>query len=269
MMPARVPIAWRLPAGYAALVAALAAVALGVALAGANTSLFLALQQLTQRVPDPARAVVWESLSYAGDTLAAFALATILLARRPDMAWAGIVAAIPGGVVTQAVKALLPVARPPAVLDPQALLVLGPVLKQGSFPSGHSVTAGILAGIVCFAFPSTPIRAIALTLAVLIALSRIAVGVHWPVDVAAGLACGLICAWIGACIAAGQPWTRTVTARIGAALVFGGCAVALFFHSAGLREAVAFRFALAALGIALAIAAIVRALASHRANRGV
>jgi hypothetical protein len=42
-------------------------------------------------------------------------------------------------------------------------------------------------------------------LAVLAGLSRVAVGVHWPVDVAAGLAGGALAAWAGAWLASRGP----------------------------------------------------------------
>ncbi|MBK9081953.1 MAG: phosphatase PAP2 family protein [Rhizobiales bacterium] len=56
--------------------------------------------------------------------------------------------------------------------------------SQASFPSGHSTTA--FAASVALAFFAPGWRAPLLTLAVLIAVSRVALGVHYPSDVIAG-----------------------------------------------------------------------------------
>jgi hypothetical protein len=48
-------------------------------------------------------------------------------------------------------------------------------------------------------------RTLLLPIALLVGLSRVAVGVHWPVDVAFGLAGGLAAAWAGARLAARWP----------------------------------------------------------------
>ena len=43
-------------------------------------------------------------------------------------------------------------------------------------------------------------------IAVAVGLSRTAVGVHWPVDVAAGLTGGILAAWLGATLAGKHSW---------------------------------------------------------------
>jgi hypothetical protein len=48
--------------------------------------------------------------------------------------------------------------------------------------------------------------AAALLGAVLIAASRIAVGVHWPVDVLSGAVIGWMSAWLGLWLAQKMPW---------------------------------------------------------------
>ena len=62
-----------------------------------------------------------------------------------------------------------------------------------SFPSGHS-TSSMAAGVVMFRQPPRPIGALALILAILICLSRLYVGVHYPTDVLCGTLIGILAA---------------------------------------------------------------------------
>ena len=63
--------------------------------------------------------------------------------------------------------------------------------KGYSFPSGHSGTAFATVGILWRTVPK-PYAVCALVLAVVIALSRLYVGVHYPSDVLAGILLGLL-----------------------------------------------------------------------------
>lgn len=60
-----------------------------------------------------------------------------------------------------------------------------------SFPSGHSACAFAAAVVLLFRMPKS-VGVPAIVLAVLIALSRLYVGVHYPTDVLAGGLCGII-----------------------------------------------------------------------------
>ena len=61
-----------------------------------------------------------------------------------------------------------------------------------SFPSGHSTAAMAVAAMYALTFPSLGIWL--LPLAVLVGYSRVALGVHYPLDVAAGQAIALLTA---------------------------------------------------------------------------
>jgi membrane-associated phospholipid phosphatase len=65
-----------------------------------------------------------------------------------------------------------------------------------SFPSGHTVGAFALAGVLIFGSRNLPLRVIAFTLAAGIGLSRVLAFRHWPSDVTASAVVGLITAWI-------------------------------------------------------------------------
>ncbi len=79
--------------------------------------------------------------------------------------------------------------RPYEVVD--GLICLVGVQKDPSFPSGHT-TSSIACSWVMFNRLPKKIGIPALIVAVLIALSRLYVGVHYPTDVAAGIIIGII-----------------------------------------------------------------------------
>ena len=255
---------FRMTPAYAAWLAVMLVAAAVVAATGTNVAVFRAIQAGSHAVPQALFEAFWESATYAGDGLAVFALAALLLWTRPDAAWAGMIAALPGTLLLHALKALLPLDRPALVLMHDGVTVLGPALHHGSFPSGHSVAAGILAGIVFLAYAHPAVRALAILAAVLIALSRAAVGVHWPLDIAVGLSLGWLSAWLGWQFAGGLAWARTPRARIVASVVLGGCAIGLLFHPVGLPAATPFRTALALIGAACAAAALMRGVRDAR-----
>ncbi len=65
-----------------------------------------------------------------------------------------------------------------------------------SFPSGHAASAAAGAVAVTRMWPTPAVAIVAWTLATMIALSRVALGVHFPADVLAGFAIGYIVARI-------------------------------------------------------------------------
>ena len=91
--------------------------------------------------------------------------------------------------------------------DRPAIFSSGIEVFSSSFPSGHSMSAAIVYGTVAYLAARLQRRrwsrvatvAIALLLIVLIAASRIYLGVHYPSDTLAGLAIGF--AWAAFCMA--------------------------------------------------------------------
>jgi membrane-associated phospholipid phosphatase len=73
-------------------------------------------------------------------------------------------------------------------------------LKDGSFPSGHSLTAFCF-WIMCALVVSTPLFAlVAIAIVLLTGLSRIYMAVHWPSDVVGGYVIGAV--WTAFCFVA-------------------------------------------------------------------
>ncbi|MCX4665360.1 phosphatase PAP2 family protein [Streptomyces sp. NBC_01381] len=81
-----------------------------------------------------------------------------------------------------------------AVSGALAPLVACPPHGDWSFPSNHSTIAGAAAVALAVAWPR--IAALTLPMAVLMAFSRVFVGVHYPHDVAVGLILGAVLAFL-------------------------------------------------------------------------
>lgn len=96
------------------------------------------------------------------------------------------IALLAASLASRGVKALADRARPP--LDGAAAALVD-LPADASLPSGHATTAFAAAGVVALMHPR--LRAPALCLAALVALSRVYLGVHYPSDIAAGALLGL------------------------------------------------------------------------------
>jgi membrane-associated phospholipid phosphatase len=233
--------------GAWALTCALAGVALY--LAGGYQAGFLRLNGLAAGAPD----WVWQWLTMLGDERVAFALTLFFSRRWPRVFWALVLAALVGIAYTHSLKPLVGALRPPGVLPADAFNLIGPEHRQGSFPSGHTVTAAVFFGVWVYYLRSAPLRLLLILLAVAAGVSRVAVGVHWPVDVAAGLAGGALAAWAGASLAARAEWgARDPTAHLAFVALAAMISVSLLWWDGGYGGAARMQqvLGLAALGYA-------------------
>ena len=156
---------------------------------------FQVVNDLSRRTPWLHGVVV----SYAAYGVVLFAVLLVvgfLLARRSGQVRAVSRALLAGVGVLVAVAANQPIvhavneARPFTQLP--GALVLVHRSADASFPSDHAVMAGATA--VGLLFVSRRLGAIAAAAALLMAFARVYVGVHFPVDVVAGLAVGALVA---------------------------------------------------------------------------
>jgi membrane-associated phospholipid phosphatase len=102
------------------------------------------------------------------------------------------IAGLAAGILAQIVKHLVGRARPELWLGP---MHYAPG-SATSFPSGHTVGAFALAGVLIFGSRNLPVRVLAFVLAAGVALSRVLAFRHWPSDVTASAVIGLVTAWI-------------------------------------------------------------------------
>lgn len=155
-------------------------------MSGSNQPLFLWLNHITAKTPD----AIWANLTLIADAATGFAVMTLLIKRFPNLVywaiWGGVISAISINLM----KSGFSVSRPPAVLSMDAFNNIGPALTSGSFPSGHTTTAFFVAALISSIQKSWRLTVVCLLGALVLGLSRIAVGVHWPADVMAGAAFG-------------------------------------------------------------------------------
>jgi membrane-associated phospholipid phosphatase len=102
------------------------------------------------------------------------------------------IAGLGAGLVAQIVKHLVGRARPELWLGP---MHYAPGAST-SFPSGHTVGAFALAGVLIFGSRSIGVRLLAFVLASGVGLSRVLAFRHWASDVTASAVIGLVVAWI-------------------------------------------------------------------------
>lgn len=241
------------------LVPAVAAVAFAAIWAlDANRALFAALNALGPATSD----ALWANITVLGDTLVAFALFLPLWRRRPDLLWAFLFVAVLGTLWVHGLKPFIDVARPPAVLPD--VHVIGPAYKAHSFPSGHATTAFAFGGLLALGLQFRTRYVIFVTAALVAALSRAVVGVHWPLDILAGAFGGWLSAaaaiWLaGKTITFGsKPWVQWALA-----VFLAGCAAFLAFgpNKSGYPQAELFQRAIGICCLAAAAARLKRAAA--------
>jgi undecaprenyl-diphosphatase len=136
---------------------------------------------------------IFEALSWVGgEGLIWLALGFVLAAiwRRPFVFVQVAFADAAADLLAYGLRALIDRPRPPAVYqDPKPLVH---VPHGGSFPSGHAATSFAAATMLSFAFPR--LAPALFVLAAAVAFSRVYVGVHYPLDIIAGAALGILLA---------------------------------------------------------------------------
>ena len=171
----------------------------------ANTAILLAIHaQSTPALDRLALLITWFGSSL-GVTVIGSVLVIVLLLMKRYVDLGTLAAVLIGATVLVLTFKLLFQEVRPHVFQP-----LVP-LTDFSFPSGHSLTSFSLWGFFAWWIVSFDPRqiwrwflgALGLVIAVLVALSRLYLGVHWPTDVLAGMLLGF--SWVSVCMT-GQRW---------------------------------------------------------------
>ncbi|MEQ1533495.1 MAG: phosphatase PAP2 family protein [Sideroxydans sp.] len=182
---------WRWSVPIVALVSACV-----IAITASNAPTFLFLNHAFSALGDS----FWSHVTVLGD-VAAFLLILLFCGRRPQVLWQFLIAGILAIIWVQSLKSPLGVLRPPAVLGADEFHLIGAALQNNSFPSGHTTTLFVVVGVLCLQRLHPALKFSLLTLALLVGASRIACGVHWPLDVLGGMFGGWLAAlaaqWLG------------------------------------------------------------------------
>lgn len=155
---------------------------------------------------------LWSNLTLLGSGEVAAVLLLPLLHRRPRVLFALVLGALLLWAGTNPLKEIVEARRPHVLLD--GVLVIGPAMRKNAFPSGHTGTAFALAVLVLLTARHRLPRVLALLAAGAVALSRLATGAHFPVDVAAGIALGWTAGLAGHRLAARWRWGLRPSAQL-------------------------------------------------------
>lgn len=180
----------------------------------------------------------WSGITLFADTWLTLGLMLPVLLLKPRMAGVLFFAALMATLITHSIKPLLDLPRPPAVLPENSFNLIGSSISSKSFPSGHTVSAFVFAGLLLYAFGLRGwLAALVIGFAAIMGLSRLAVGVHWPADLVAGAMIGLtsvlMTVWLikrYPKLTSGRAWQP-----IGV-LITGGCAFSAPWASLGYPE---------------------------------
>jgi membrane-associated phospholipid phosphatase len=179
------PPAWKNPFCTRVLVALAFFAALLLPVRMADHSLFPLLNGLHSPETDS----FWLTLTTLGDGLLMGLIAGAFVVVNPRVTVMAILVLVLSSWLTHVVKAVYPSLRPVLLLD--GVHVVGPLLRSGSFPSGHAASGISVALAIAFFSGSTSVRLAALAFGACIGLSRIFVGAHFPGDVLGGFIVGL------------------------------------------------------------------------------
>ena len=173
-------------------------------------------------------------ITQLGDGMTAVIICLLLWFKSPRRAFAGIIALIILTIIVQSVKSYFYLPRPVTVFGDE-VNVIGEVLRHRSFPSGHSATIMAIARVLWGAFRSW-VNLLLLLVILLVGLSRVYIGVHFPLDAAVGFMVGWLSAELALYIAGkidrptGFLWNR-ISWRIVLGLLFIGAIISCFFYT--------------------------------------
>ena len=152
-----------------------------------NRQLFQWLNSLHSPVSD----LFWVTFTTTGDGLFLCIIIGAFVVKNPRVTALGLILIVTSSVLVHVIKGAFPTSRPAEALG--TIHVIGPLLRSGSFPSGHTASAMSAALAVWYGYRSRAVGWVAMVVGVLIALSRIFVGAHFPQDVIGGAICALAC----------------------------------------------------------------------------
>ncbi len=164
-----------------------------------NHQLFMVINHAHHPLLDP----VMEAMIYLGGSRIVYLYVAILLcvslARREALplsyVWLYCLTTAIGIGLEEWLKVFFSVPRPPLAIGLDQVRVLGEVKLKNSLPSGHALFAFVTA--VTLSWRRGPAWKVPLYFfAILVAYSRVYVGAHYPLDVAAGAVVGAATGWL-------------------------------------------------------------------------
>ena len=168
-----------------------------------NTEIFLTINQSGKGFAD----IIWETLTTFGNKPFVLTLLFLVAWKKPDLLISALIASIFAGLISSTLKPLFDLARPTDILNISSYHLIGPKISGHSFPSGHTLSAFAIASSLVFFYKKQFVTISMILFASLVGLSRIMLGVHWPIDVLMGATLGLACGYAGVQVAL-LPWLK-------------------------------------------------------------
>lgn len=161
-------------------------------LSGINKPLFSVLNSTFTILP----AGFWEFTTTLSDPWAAPLLTFVIFFRQASFVRALVIASVIAVIANYSLKYGFDIPRPNNVLPEGDFVLIGPDIQSPAFPSGHTITIFAMMGLVSFWNGVKLTSGLLFGFAALIALSRIALGIHWPADIVFGALIGWLTAWL-------------------------------------------------------------------------
>lgn len=158
-----------------------------------NRQYFLSINSLANVYLNP---ILIVHVTDLGNGTVASAIILLAIARQPQYGLRVLILVVLLGLVSNFAKQYYDSPRPYLVLDLNLFKIHDFTVTTDSLPSGHTATIFSLAGLIWLSYCRTWLKYLALLIACVVALSRIAVGVHWPIDLAMGALIGWLLAFV-------------------------------------------------------------------------
>lgn len=162
-------------------------------------NLFLSLNSKLSQFP-----ALQHNLTQFGDALVFFSLVSIFIIYAPKIWEALISASLISLLLCSVLKNLFQVPRPAAALDNSSFVIIGERLtSNNSLPSGHAITIFISLTVLLYAFMPKKMKHqflwffMVMMIGAVLAITRVGVGAHYPIDVIVGSIIGYILGLIG------------------------------------------------------------------------
>lgn len=183
---------------------------------------------------------VWQMVTFIGDTAMGLCLMLFFAKRNPAILWVILLAALYGMLVSHGLKQSVAALRPPAVLAAEQFNLIGPAFRNNSFPSGHTFSTFILVTSLFYFARQRSTRLSLLVLGLMVGLSRIMVGVHWPVDVLVGAALAIPTTLLAIYSAKRWHWGFRVSGHLFVLSLLIMASISLYWHNGGYPAATVF-----------------------------